>query len=52
MGIPPQNCPSPDSQIAQVVLEQTEIFFQDVLKNAMQAYIKYKAYYDKNANTS
>ena len=47
MGIRPQKNPSPDSQIAQDVLEQTEIIFQDVLKNVMQAYIKYKAYYDK-----
>ena len=38
--------------MAQVVLEQTEIIFQDVRKNAMQAYIKYKAYYDKKANAS
>ena len=43
MGIRPQKIPSPDSQIGQDVLEQTEINFQDVLKNAMQAYIKYKA---------
>ena len=47
MGIRPQKKPSPDSQIAQDVLQQTEIIFQDVRKNAMQAYIKYKAYYDK-----
>ena len=52
MGIRPQKIPSPDSQIAQDVLEQTEIIFQDVRKNAMQAYIKYKAYYDKKANAS
>ena len=44
MGIRPQKIPSPDSQIAQVVLEQTGLIFQDVRKNAMQAYIKYKAY--------
>ena len=25
---------------------------QDVCRNAIQAYIKYKAYYDKNANDS
>ena len=43
MGVRPQKNPSPDSQIAQDVLEQTEIIFQDVRKNAMQAYIKYKA---------
>ena len=47
MGIHPQKTPLPDSQIGQDVLEQTETFFQDVRKNPMQAYIKYKAYYDK-----
>ena len=47
MGISPQKIPSPDSQIAQGVLEQTETIFQDVRRNAMQAYIKYKEYYDK-----
>ena len=34
------------------MLEQTETTFQDVRKNAMQAYIKYKAYYDRKANAS
>ena len=48
MGIRPQKIPPPDSQISQDVLEQTETIFQDVRKNAMQAYIKYKAYYDRN----
>ena len=52
MGIRPQKIPSPDSEIAQDVLEQTEKIFQDVRRNAMQAYIKYKAYYDKKANAS
>ena len=52
MGIRPQKTPSPDSEIPQDMLEQTEIFFQDVRKDAMQAYIKYKAYYDKKANAS
>ena len=52
MGIHPQKIPPPDSRIAQDVLEQTETFFQDVRKNAMQAYIKYKAYYDRKANAS
>ena len=51
-GILPQKIPSLDSQIAQDVLEQTEIMFQDVRKNFMQSYIKYKAYYDKKANAS
>ena len=50
MGIHPQKITPPDSQIAQDVLEQTETIFQDVRKNAMQAYIKYKAYYDRKAN--
>ena len=49
MGIRPQKVPSPDSEIAQDVLEQTEMIFQDVRRNAMQAYIKYKAYYDKKS---
>ena len=52
MGIRPQKTPSPDSEIAQDVLEQAEAIFQDVRRNAMQAYIKYKAYYDKKANAS
>ena len=49
-GFHPQKTPSPDSQIAQDVLEQTEIIFQGVRKKAVQAYIEYKAYYDKKAN--
>ena len=52
MGIRPQKIPSPDSQIAPDVLEQTEINFQDVRKNAKQAYIKYKAYYVEKTNAS
>ena len=52
MGIRPQKISSPDSQNAQIVLEQTEIIFQDVRKNAMQAYVKYKAYYDEKAIAS
>ena len=47
MGICPQKIPSPYSEIEQDVLEQTEMIFEDVRSNAMQAYIKYKAYYDK-----
>ena len=52
MGIRPQKTSSPDSEIAQDVLQQTEAIFQDGRKNAMQAYIKYKAYYDRRANAS
>ena len=52
LGIRPQEVPPPDLQIAQDVLEQTESIFKDVRKNTMQAYIKYKAYYDRKANAS
>ena len=50
LGIRPRKISSLDSEIAQDVLEQTEIIFQDVRRNAMQDYIKNKAYYDKKAN--
>ena len=43
MGIRPQQQPIPNSQIAQEVLQQTEMIHQDVRKNIMPAYIKYKA---------
>ena len=49
-GICPQQQPIPTSQIAQEVLEQTEMIHQDVRKNIKQAYIKCKAYYDKKTN--
>ena len=52
MDIRPQKFPSSDSQVAQDVLEQTERVFQGVRKNAMQAYIKYKPYYDRKDNAS
>ena len=52
LGIRPQKIPPPDSQNAQDVLDQTVTIFQDVRKNAMQAYIKYKVYYDRKANAS
>ena len=52
MGIRPQIIPPPNSQIFQDVLEQTETIFRNVRKNAMQAYIKYKAYCDRKANAS
>ena len=52
LGIRPQQQPIPTSQIAQDVIDHTEMIHQDVRKNAMQAYIKYKAYYDKKANAS
>ena len=52
MGIRPQRIPTPNSQIAENVLKQTEMIFQDAQKNTMQFYIKYKAYYDKKADAS
>ena len=52
LALRPQQQPIPTSQIAQEVLEQTEMIHQDVRKNIMQAYIKYKAYFDKKTNAS
>ena len=52
MGIRPQQQAIPTSQIAQHVLDQTEMIHQDIRKNAMQAYFENKAYYDKKANAS
>ena len=49
LWIRPQQQPIPNSQTAQEVLEQTEMIHQDVRKNIMQAYIKFKAYYDKKS---
>ena len=42
----------PTYQYAQNAFDQTQIINQDVRWNAVQAYIKYKAHYDKKANTS
>ena len=50
MGIRPRKMPTPNSQIAEDVLKQTVMIFHGVRKNVMQAYIKYKAFYDKKAN--
>ena len=52
MGIRPQKIPPLYAQIAQDAHEQTEKFFKDVRKNARQAHIKYKAYYDRKTNDS
>ena len=52
LGIRPQQQPIPTSKIAKDVLDQMDMIHQDVRKNAMQAYIKYEAYYDKKANDS
>ena len=47
MDIRPQKNSTQKSEIAEDFLKQTEIIFQDVRKNTMQAYIQYKAYYHK-----
>ena len=52
LGIRSQQQPIPSTQISQDVLDQTEMIHQDVRKNTIQAYIKYKDYYDKKANAS
>ena len=52
LGIRTQQQLIPTSQIAQDVLDQTEMIHQDDRKNAIQAYIKYEAYYDKKADAS
>ena len=49
MGIRPQRIFTPNSQSAEDVLKQTEMILLDLRKNTMQAYIKYKAYYDKKS---
>ena len=38
----PQRIPTPNSQISEDVLKQTEMIFHDVRKNTMPAYIEYK----------
>ena len=52
LGILPEQQPIPTSQNAQDVLDRTEMINQVVRKNAMQAYINYKAHYHKNSNAS
>ena len=52
MDIRPLKTPTPDSKLAEDVLTQAEMIFQGVHTNTMQAYIKYKAYYDKKHNAS
>ena len=49
MGIRPQRILTPNSQIAQEFLKQTKMIFHDVRKNTLQAYIEYKAWYDKKS---
>ena len=52
MGFGPEKSSMPDSQIVQYVLDETQQKFRDVRKNAMRAYFKYKAYYDRKAKAS
>ena len=51
LGFRLQQQPIPTSQIAQEFLNR-QMIHQDFRNNTMQAYIKYKAYYDKKANAS
>ena len=44
MGIRPQDAPIPTSQNSRDVLDQKQMIYQDVRRNAMQTYIKYKSY--------
>ena len=44
MGVRSEKVQTRDPQYAQDVIEQTEMIHQEVRKNAMEAYIKYKAY--------
>ena len=52
LRIRPQQAPVRTSQIAQDIFDQTRMIYQGVRKNAMQAKIKLKTYYDKQANAS
>ena len=49
-GICLQQAPVATSQNSQDVLDQIEMIYQDVCRNAMQALIKHKAYYNKKIN--
>ena len=52
LGFRPQQKPNPTSQIALDTLYQTELIYRDVRQNAKQAYVKFKAFFDKKANAS
>ena len=52
LRICPQQKPSPTSKTVKDVLDQTRMINRDVHKNAKQAYIEYKAYYEQKANAS
>ena len=49
MAIRPRKTPTPNSQVAEDGLKQTEMIFHDVRNNTMQAYTKYKTYYHKKS---
>ena len=50
MGFDPEKTSMTNSQVLQDIFEKTEMVFKDVRKNATQAYIKYKAWFDQKAN--
>ena len=52
LRVRPQQAPIPTWQSSQDALDQTEMIYQVVRKNAMKASIKYKTYYNKKANAS
>ena len=52
MGIRQQKITKPNSQDAKVVFAQTERIFEDGRKDVIQAYIKYKAYYERKIESS
>ena len=52
MRMRPREAPIPTSQMTQDIVDQTQMIYQDVRKNVMQAYIKNKDHYDKKANAS
>ena len=51
-GIRPRRANDPDTNVAQDVIDQRKIIHEDVRRNTMHAYFRYKAYYDKKANAS
>ena len=52
MVVRPQKAPIATSQIARYNFDQTQTIYQDVGRNAMQAYINHKAYYEIKAKAS
>ena len=52
MGSNPQKQSTPNFQVAQDLLDQIDMILQNVRRDAMPAYTKFKAYYDKKESTS